>query len=278
MVELRTFAQCSGCKANIDKTRCIPLGRARSNTILLASLQHLYGEEFITNNFTALGISYRNDGSLMDIVNSNYNDKLIKVRSWINRWNKRDLTLMGKCTVIKTLLFSQLTYLVSPLPRPDASFIRIFDSIIFHFLWGCKRDIITRNKEHGGLGLFYLSDFIIGLKTSIISKLLNNSFHHTWKEIMIMQLKFPENITISVENGLAKINCLFTQDVLNCYTEWKISSANAALGSIDHCVWSNPAITDIGSKLWNNQLIDTGIFYISDFLSIDQSTLLNYDT
>ena len=215
MVELRTFAQCSGCKANIDKTRCIPLGRARSNTILLASLQHLYGEEFITNNFTALGISYRNDGSLMDIVNSNYNDKLIKVRSWINRWNKRDLTLMGKCTVIKTLLFSQLTYLVSPLPRPDASFIRIFDSIIFHFLWGCKRDkikrdIITRNKEHGGLGLFYLSDFIIGLKTSIISKLLNNSFHHTWKEIMIMQLKFPDHITISVENGLAKTNCLFS--------------------------------------------------------------------
>ena len=151
----------------------------------------------------------------MDIVNSNYNDKLIKVRSWINRWNKRDLTLMGKCTVIKTLLFSQLTYLVSPLPRPDASFIRVFDTLIFHFLWDCKRDkikreIITRNKEHGGLGLFYLSDFIIGLKTSIISKLLNNSFHHTWKEIMIMQLKFPDHITISVENGLAKTNCLFS--------------------------------------------------------------------
>ena len=95
---------------------------------------------------------------------------------------------------------------------------------------------------------------------------------------MIMQLKFPDHITISVENGLAKTNCLFTQDVLNCYSEWKISSANAALSSIDHCVWSNPVITDIGSKLWNNQLIDTGIFYISDFLSIDQSTLLNYDT
>ena len=74
-----------------------------------------------------------------------------------------------------------------------------------------------------------------------------------------------------------EINCHFTQDVLNCYTEWKISSANAALGSIDHCVWSNPAITDIGSKLWNKHLIDKGIFYISDFLSIDQSTLLNYD-
>ena len=282
MVELRTFAQYSGCKANIDKTRCIPLGRARFNTSLLASLKNVYGDDFITNNFTALGITYRNDGSLRDIVNSNYNDKLIKVRSWINRWNKRDLTLMGKCTIIKTLLFSQLTYLVSPLPRPDASFIRIFDTTIFHFLWGCKRDkikreIITRNKEHGGLGLFYLSDFIIGLKTSLISKLLNNSFRHTWKEIMIKQLKFPNHITISVENGLAKINCHFTQDVLNCYTEWKISSANAALGSIDHCVWSNPAITDIGSKLWNKHLIDKGIFYISDFLSIDQSTLLNYD-
>ena len=41
---------------NIDKSRCIPLSRARFDTTLLASLQNLYGDDFITNNFTASGV------------------------------------------------------------------------------------------------------------------------------------------------------------------------------------------------------------------------------
>ena len=65
------------------------------------------------------------------IANSKYNVKLDKVRSSINRWNKKDFTLivMGKCKVIKTLLFSQLTINICTM-----FLLRSFDTNIFYFL------------------------------------------------------------------------------------------------------------------------------------------------
>ena len=40
------------------------------------------------------------------------------------------------------------------------------NTLIFHFLWGCKRDkikrdIVTGTKEEGGLGMVYPYDFIV---------------------------------------------------------------------------------------------------------------------
>ena len=41
-------------------------------------------------------------------------------------------------------------------------------------------------------------------------------------------------------------------------------------------MWANKSITDIGSQLWNENLIYRGILYITDFLNKD-STIMNYD-
>ncbi len=87
---------------------------------------------------------------------------------------------------------------------------------------------------------------------------MNSSFHHKWKDIVTQQLKYPDHVNISIENGLARKNCNFTQNLLDCYTEWKARSAAAASRTIDHCIWANSRITDIGAKLWNVCLIQAG--------------------
>ena len=38
---------------------------------------------------------------------------------------------------------------------------------------------------------------------------------------------------------------------------------------LNHVVWANKSITDIGSQLWNEDLIYCGILYITDFLNED---------
>ena len=45
---------------------------------------------------------------------------------------------------------------------------------------------------------------------------------------------------------------------------------------LNHVVWANKSITDIGSQLWNENLIYRGILYITDFLNED-STIMNYN-
>ena len=74
----------------------------------------------------------------------NYEAKITKAKSWVNIWNRRDLTVLGKVTIIKSLIYSQFSYLAIPLIKPPKSLIKSIDTLTFHFLWGCKRDKIKR--------------------------------------------------------------------------------------------------------------------------------------
>ena len=130
--------------------------------------------------------------------------------------------------------------------------------------------------ELGGLDLFRFSDFVIGLKVSLINKILNSNFNHPWKNIVINQLKFPDYMVISIENSLTINKCGFMYDLLNCYREWKNKSAEASGGTVDHCIWNNSFITDIGSKFWNALLISKNIMYLSQFVN-ENGEVMSYE-
>ena len=279
--ELGRFGRHSGCKPNLDKTKCIPLGATKYDTEFIGYLNHKYGNSFVDNSFKALGINFDNYSSIEDISRSNYLTKLNNALAKVNTWSRRDLTILGKCTIIKTLILAQFTYLIQPLLSPENNIIKSIDTLIFHFLWGCKRDKIKRNivslpRECGGLDLFSARDFILGLKVILIKKLLDPAFAHYWKDIIINQLQHPNYPVICIENGLSANNKGFTCNLLSCYSIWKVRASQASNGTPNHCIWANKQITDIGSKMWNPALIDRGILYLSHFLS-DEGRLLSFD-
>ena len=101
------FGVHSGCRCNVEKTKCIP-GKAKNNAELISKIcAKNYGPEFIQNTFTALGITFSNQKSVADIMKVNYEAKITKAKAWVNVWSRRDLTCMGKVTIIKSLIFSQ---------------------------------------------------------------------------------------------------------------------------------------------------------------------------
>lgn len=275
--ELNDFGLYSGCKPNLNKTKCIPLGSTRNDTVFLSYLNDTYSsdeEPFVVHSFTALGINFDNHSSIRDICSRNYLEKLEKASAAVKSWSKRDLTLLGKCTLIKSIIMSQFTYLIQPLLTPCNNIVKAINTLIFNFLWGnkkdkIKRDIVCSPREQGGLGLFYPIDFITSLKVSLISKLLDNSFKHAWKDIITRQLKFPNHIIICIENGLLANNNRggFSENLLNSYQEWKSKCSIAGECTINHCIWGNDKITDIGSSLWNTELIYKGIMYLTDFIT-----------
>ena len=282
--ELTEFGVHSGCKANVSKTSCTPLGNTMHNTSLLDDITDKFGTDFIQNTFTALGVTFYNDRSVEEIVNINYNSKFEKARNWVEIWSKRSLTLLGKVTIIKSIILSQFTYLVLPLPRPNYQMVNRLNTIIFHFLWGCKRDkikrdIVTRSREEGGLGLIFPYDFILSLKLTLFNKLFDDNFKHPWKSIMLQQFIYPDFLLVAVEKGVARRNCNFTQDILNCYVEWRTRAVAKNGEIIDHCVWGNREVAGMWNKtLWNSSLVNKGILYISHFLSKDSDrSLLSYD-
>ena len=72
--------------------------------------------------------------SVAGIMKVNYEARITQAKSWVNVWKSRDLILMGKVTIIKSLIYSQFAYLAIPLLGPNCSLIKKIDTLIFNFL------------------------------------------------------------------------------------------------------------------------------------------------
>lgn len=99
-----------------------------------------------TTNFKLLGIQY--DVDLSKIIRMNYDKKLVKIKSTVEQWKKRNLTPIGKVTLIKSLIISQLNHLSISLPTPEISFLTNLNNILFNFLWNSNVDKIKRKLKN----------------------------------------------------------------------------------------------------------------------------------
>jgi len=87
--------------------------------------------------------------------------------------------LLGKITVIKALVFSQLVHLLSPLCS-NYNVLNEINNLLYNFLWNGKGDKIKRKVmindfRDGGLKMIDLISFNKSLKTTWIKKYLDNS-------------------------------------------------------------------------------------------------------
>ena len=119
------------------------------------------------------------------------------------------------------------------------------------------------------------SDFVLGLKVKLLTKLLDTNFHHPWKNIIINQLRFPEHPIISLEAGAVKSNRSFCKDLVNCFMNWKQLVAGCRNKTANFCIWGG-GIPGNSSLLWNNFLISKTILYASDFID-NQGQILSYN-
>ena len=132
-----------------------------------------------------------------------------------------------------------------------------------------KRDIVTQARDSGGLDMYYPEQFLSSMKLKLITKIGDYSFNHKWKDIVINQVNHPDHPGICFENGLVNSAYSFTDDLVQCYADWKSTAAKYNTVCINHCIWGNNLITDIGSKLWFPKLIDYNINYLSDFVNTE---------
>ena len=89
--------------------------------------------------------------------------------------------------------------------------------------------VIKRSYGEGGLGLFEFSEFVTSLKLTLIKKILNPHFTHNWKKLCTNQLKFRDNIEISIENCLVLEKVGIVKDILSSYKDWR-DAMSAARG------------------------------------------------
>ena len=94
---IETYGTFSGLKMNMEKTKVIWIGRKRFSKEKLSVSAKL---EWGCSDFTLLGIDF--SLNLSSITECNYQKALQKITKIVKIWNNRNLTPLGKITIIKT--------------------------------------------------------------------------------------------------------------------------------------------------------------------------------
>ena len=76
-------------------------------------------------------------------ISLNYKDKMEKIKLIMGCWKLRRLGLLGKITILKSLIASQLIYIFSPLQTHHTA-IKEINVMFYNFLWNDKGDKIKR--------------------------------------------------------------------------------------------------------------------------------------
>jgi hypothetical protein len=163
------FSICSGLRANFDKTQVVWIGARQGCGLELKTNTDIEWNH--SGSFKLLGIQYSlaKDDRYMYI--DNYSSKLEKIKKLLNDWSLRNISLLRKITVIKTLALPILVQCFTVLPDPLDHIINFLQNIFYIFIWNGKTDQIKRSTlicdySNGGLKMPHIQSFIHALKVS----------------------------------------------------------------------------------------------------------------
>ena len=121
-----SFGSISGLRLNKKKTKAMWIGSSKHKKTKIL--------EFHSIKILGAYLSY----NAVKNNDANFFSKIRKMKTKLNLWQTRDLTLFGKSVLAKTLGASQLIYTASLMTVPDAV-TRAAQSLLLSFLWKNKK-------------------------------------------------------------------------------------------------------------------------------------------
>ena len=167
---LEWFQKQSGLRKSYEKTFLYRIGSVRNSAARLITKEQISWED---DGINVLGIYITHKD---DILPRNYDPILKKASCVLSQWKSRSLSLIGKITVINTLVASLCIHKMLVLPSVQDGFVRKMTALFTDFIWnGARPKIAARvlmlNKNQGGLGLVNLQARDKALKCTWIQSL-----------------------------------------------------------------------------------------------------------
>ena len=192
------------------------------------------------------------------------------MRKELGRWEKRDITPIGRITVLKTLILSKIVHVLISLPSPSTKTIKEINKMFFSFLWKNKPDPIKRAVArekliNGGLSMIDIDKFNQSLKITWIRKTCISNAR--WKSLIVNKYPMINNILNFGNEYTNKILTVvknpFWKDVM---LSLKIFTENFNLKTqqeVDACSFLYNGNIKIGrSTIKNKKLIENNVHYI----------------
>ena len=173
------FSLSSGLRLNIDKTKGMWLGKDKTKTLTPLGINWPSGP------IKLLGLYIGHNEKDMEV--SNFRHKINKVKQLLHAWSDRDLSLIGRILIVKSLAFSQFTNLANLIIFPK-HIITELEEIIYKFIWRGKTHKVKKNVliQDYGSGGCKMEDFQSTLQASQVNwvkRYLSNE-NGAWKFTM----------------------------------------------------------------------------------------------
>ena len=190
-------------------------------------------------NIKVLGI-YFNASDEASNIQQNWTEKLNSIKTTVQKWAKRNLSLKGKVNIAKTFLLSKLNYALQALSLTDKALAEI-DRVIFKFLWQkkysnkkafekVKRNILCRDPTAGELGAISVKDqqnalhlrwfkemFLFNANIKLNTKLAT----HFCKKLLDLRYLAKASVMSKEIKELSTIKSKFWEAAVRCWIDLK---------------------------------------------------------
>jgi hypothetical protein len=249
---LDDFGILSGLECNVDKTTLLQVG---VDTPISQEITELGFS--VVNTVTILGLKISGSGadtlvSLEDIRN--------KLQKQVNHWSRFNLSLPGRITVAKTMLYSQINYLGCFLPITD-NMLNSYITIIQNFVSGklnIAKNRFSKEIELGGLGLFDVKNFLDAQKIAWVKRA--RSLDDWWK-ISLYSKSYGTVFNIrSTDIDGRSLPCL--HNIVTAYENFMCCLTKKNENFCDAFIFRNSALTlGLRDNRVLNELNFTGVFF-----------------
>ena len=275
------FSKISGLRLNKKKTEALWIGSNVGKKEVICKEHNLNWQN---SKVKPLGVWF----SIFPetTLNLNFSEKLEKMRNCLGTWSLRRLSLIGKITVIKSLIASQIVHLLSPLPS-NHQIIKEINVLFFHFLWNgkgdkIKRNVIIRDYQDGGLKMIDIISFNKALKSVWIKKYLDVNNKGKWKLFIDAELENLGGATVLSNldkvdtKKIAKSLSPFLKEILEIWAELNYQDQITSVDSfLAQSLWHNSLIRIMGKPIYYKNWHQSGIDYVNQIIKEKPNVFLS---
>ena len=256
------FYRYAGLKLNLDKTEIIWLGRSNRHG-------KICNIKITQEPVKVLGIWISK--SPHEIQTLNLDQRIDKLKTILNVWKQRGLTIKGKIAIVKAKALPLITYVTNFIYVPKDA-IETIDKLLYEFVWKkkhhVKRSTLIGKIAKGGLKMPDTAAVIKSNKFNLIKRLINTENNCNTTAAFILK-------TNDVERFLTyKNNTRFLQPLPQFYKQlldmwYSINNVEPETISevLNESIWLNERILVGNVPIHNKTWIKAGILTIKDCLN-----------
>ena len=228
---LEKFGEISGLVCNISKCEAMALGNSTEQVIKYNGIEIKWVKKMKITGITFGNKSEENRKEDVD-------DAISKMKTQLQIWSGRNLSVLGKIQIVKTFGISQILY-ISNMVSLKKEEIETIQRIVAKFIWDdktpkVKQTAMIAEYEHGGLKYPHIQAIIDTQKIMWIKRYFCSPFH-PWKLIFDWQMEKIGGKSIFLDTNLnvSKLNQWglsdFYMDIISAWGSFNrksISSGN----------------------------------------------------